>query len=45
MFKKIIKEQNGETNIVPMIILLVVAIIAVILFGPYIRDFILEILN
>ena len=36
--KKIFNNENGDTNIVSLIILLIVIIVAIIIFKPYIMQ-------
>lgn len=38
--KKIFNNENGDTNIVSLIVLLVVVIVAIIIFKPYIMQFV-----
>lgn len=38
MKRNFFKEERGDTNIVSLIILLVVVIVSVVIFKPYIND-------
>ena len=35
-----LKNEDGDTNIVPIIIILVIVVVAVLIFRPYIAQFI-----